>query len=66
MVGILDFGSQYNLLIARRVRQLGMYAELYPFDVDPKVLREHNVEALILSGGPSSAPWNRNLTSPGI
>lgn len=55
MVGILDFGSQYNLLIARRVRQLGVYAELLPFDIDLETLRSKNVEALILSGGPSSA-----------
>ena len=40
MIGILDFGSQYNLLIARRVRQLGVYAELFPFDVDLATLSE--------------------------
>lgn len=55
LVGILDFGSQYNLLIARRVRQLGVYAELFPFDVPLDTLRARGVEALILSGGPSSA-----------
>ncbi len=55
MIGILDFGSQYNLLIARRVRQLGVYAELFPFDVDLASLQRKGVRALILSGGPASA-----------
>ena len=61
MVGILDFGSQYNLLIARRVRQLGVYAELFPFDVEPETLRARGVQALILSGGPCSALDGRCL-----
>ena len=55
MVGILDFGSQYNLLIARRARQLGVRAELFPHDVDLASLRARGVGALILSGGPASA-----------
>ncbi len=61
MVGILDFGSQYNLLIARRVRQLGIYAELFPYDVDLETLRRRKVEALILSGGPASVGEGRYL-----
>ncbi len=61
MVGILDFGSQYNFLIARRVRQLGVYAELLPFDVGLERLRARGVEALILSGGPASALDGRLL-----
>jgi GMP synthase (glutamine-hydrolysing) len=64
VIGILDFGSQYNLLIARRVRQLGVYAELFPFDVELETLRARGVEALVLSGGPSSALDGRYLPRP--
>ncbi len=53
-VAILDFGSQYNQLIARRVREMGVYCELLPGDVPPERIRELAPEALILSGGPSS------------
>jgi GMP synthase (glutamine-hydrolysing) len=55
LVAVLDFGSQYNLLIARRVRQLGVYAELFPFDVDLGTLRRRGASAIVLSGGPASA-----------
>jgi len=61
VVGVIDFGSQYNLLIARRVRQLGVYAELFPYDVDLETLRRRGVRALILSGGPASALDGRYL-----
>jgi GMP synthase (glutamine-hydrolysing) len=61
LIGVLDFGSQYNLLIARRIRQLGVYAELFPYDVGLETLRRREVEALILSGGPSSALEGRYL-----
>jgi GMP synthase (glutamine-hydrolysing) len=61
VIGILDFGSQYNLLIARRVRQLGVYAELFPYDVDLETLRRRGVKGLILSGGPASALDGRYL-----
>jgi GMP synthase (glutamine-hydrolysing) len=61
LVGVLDFGSQYNLLIARRVRQLGVYAEIFPYDVDVETLRKRGVRAIILSGGPSSVLDGRYL-----
>jgi GMP synthase (glutamine-hydrolysing) len=64
VIGILDFGSQYNLLIARRVRQLGVYAELFPYDVDLETLRARGVRGLVLSGGPSSALDGRYLPRP--
>ncbi len=51
---ILDFGSQYNQLIARRVRELGVYSEIVPFDVDIKVIANADVKGIILSGGPNS------------
>jgi GMP synthase (glutamine-hydrolysing) len=53
-VVILDFGSQYSQLIARRVRELGVYSEIKPFHLGLDELKELNPNALILSGGPSS------------
>ncbi|MCM8822738.1 MAG: glutamine-hydrolyzing GMP synthase [Candidatus Omnitrophica bacterium] len=52
MVAILDFGSQYTQLIARRVRELKIYCEIYPYNVPASNLKEKNVRVLILSGGP--------------
>ncbi len=51
---ILDFGSQYTQLIARRVRELGVYCELYPYDLDPNIIRDLKPSGIILSGGPES------------
>ena len=53
-VAILDFGSQYSHLIARRVRELNVYCELYSCLVSAEELGKHEVQAIILSGGPSS------------
>ena len=51
---ILDFGSQYTQLIARRVREAHVYCELHPFDMDLEAIREYNPQGIILSGGPKS------------
>ncbi|MDO9178448.1 MAG: glutamine-hydrolyzing GMP synthase [Agitococcus sp.] len=51
---ILDFGSQYSQLIARRVRELGVYCELRPFDMTDDEIRAFNPKGIILSGGPES------------
>ncbi len=51
---ILDFGSQYTQLIARRVREIGVYCELFPFDLSEEAIREFNPQGIILSGGPES------------
>ncbi|MCD6415523.1 MAG: glutamine-hydrolyzing GMP synthase [Planctomycetes bacterium] len=51
---VLDFGSQYSQLIARRVRALGVYCEIVPPGVLMEKLRRDNVRAIILSGGPAS------------
>jgi len=51
---VLDFGGQYAHLITRRIRDLGVYAEILPFDVNIESLRKVNPRAIILSGGPSS------------
>lgn len=51
---ILDFGSQYNQLIARRVRDLGVYSEVIPFNTSVSEILEKKPIGIILSGGPSS------------
>ncbi|MHB8477521.1 MAG: glutamine-hydrolyzing GMP synthase [Steroidobacteraceae bacterium] len=51
---ILDFGAQYTQLIARRVRELGVYSEIYPCDADAEQIRRFAPKAIILSGGPES------------
>ncbi|HXI23939.1 MAG TPA: hypothetical protein VNG71_08680, partial [Pyrinomonadaceae bacterium] len=51
---ILDFGSQYTQLIARRVREAGVYCEILPFNLTTERIKSHQPRGLILSGGPSS------------
>ena len=51
---ILDFGSQYTQLIARRVREIGVYCEIHPFDMDEDELRVFHPHGVILSGGPET------------
>lgn len=51
---ILDFGSQYTQLIARRVREIGVYCELHPWDMDDQAIKDFAPNAVILSGGPES------------
>ena len=51
---ILDFGSQYSQLIARRVREVGVFSELYPYDIGVDKIREFGAKGVILSGGPES------------
>lgn len=51
---ILDFGSQYTQLIARRIREAGVYCEIRPWDVDPDRIRDFAPRGVILSGGPES------------
>jgi GMP synthase (glutamine-hydrolysing) len=53
-LAVLDFGSQYTQLIARKVREQRVYATIEPFDIKPEALKEAGVGALILSGGPAS------------
>jgi len=51
---ILDFGSQYTMLIARRVRELKVYSEIHPYNVPLSFIREFRPSGIILSGGPAS------------
>jgi GMP synthase (glutamine-hydrolysing) len=53
-VCILDFGSQYTQLIARKIRELGVYSEIFPFNLPLSRIKTENPGAIILSGGPQS------------
>ncbi|KAJ0400782.1 hypothetical protein P43SY_004877 [Pythium insidiosum] len=53
-IAILDFGSQYSHLIARRVRELHVFCELYSCLVEPEELKKHKLKGIIFSGGPNS------------
>ncbi|RPI00631.1 MAG: glutamine-hydrolyzing GMP synthase, partial [Calditrichaeota bacterium] len=64
---VLDFGSQYTQLIARRVRECGVYSEIKPFHISTDELRAMNPAGIILSGGPSSVyAENAPLPDPAI
>mgnify|MGYP000280084741 CR=1 FL=1 len=61
---ILDFGSQYTQLIARRVREIGVYCELWAWDVTEEQIREFNPNAIILAGGPESVTEENSPRAP--
>lgn len=61
---ILDFGSQYTQLIARRVREINVYCELHPFDVSDAFVREFKPAGIILSGGPASVTGDDTPRAP--
>lgn len=61
---ILDFGSQYTQLIARRVREIGVYCELWAWDVTEQQIREFNPTGIILSGGPESTTEDNSPRAP--
>ena len=63
---ILDFGSQYTQLIARRVREQQTYCELHPYDVDAAFIREFAPVGIILSGGPNSVYEEEAFRAPQI
>lgn len=58
-IAILDFGSQYTQLIARRIRELKIYSEIFPYYIDISLLKEKSPKGIILSGGPDSV-LNKN------
>ena len=61
---ILDFGSQYTQLIARRVREVGVYSEIRAFDMSEQEIREYNPRGIILSGGPESVAASASPRAP--
>jgi GMP synthase (glutamine-hydrolysing) len=69
---VLDFGGQYSQLIARRIRECGVFSELLPHDVEVERVRARRPRALVLSGGPASVyaegapPLRRELLDLGI
>lgn len=63
---IIDFGSQYTQLIARRIREIGVYCEIYPFDVDAKDIQDFNPNGIILSGGPETVLMDNAPSAPTI
>jgi len=62
---ILDFGSQYTQLIARRVREAGVYCELYSYDTPVEDIRKFAPRGIILSGGPESVTLDETPRAPG-
>ena len=54
MIIVLDFGGQYNQLIARRVRECNVYCEVHPYNMSIDKIRELNPKGIIMTGGPNS------------
>ena len=63
---VLDFGSQVTQLIARRVRESGIYCEVWPFNANAEKLAAWQPRAIILSGGPASVPMPGSPRAPGV
>jgi GMP synthase (glutamine-hydrolysing) len=61
---ILDFGSQYTQLIARRVREIGVYCEIHPYDVEEAWIRNYAPRGIILSGGPETVTVSTTPRAP--
>mgnify|MGYP000023440294 FL=1 len=61
---ILDFGSQYTQLIARRIRELNVYCEIFPFDIDFKKIEDFKASGIVLSGGPNSVYEKETPSAP--
>ena len=63
---ILDFGSQYTQLIARRIREIGVYCELFPYDVNTHFIENFHPSGIILSGGPDTVNDKNSARAPNI
>ena len=63
---IIDFGSQYSQLIARRVRELGVYCELLPCDSDAETISNFKAHGIILSGGPETLTAEQSPRIPAV
>src|SRR5580704_13015107 len=63
---ILDFGSQVTQLIARRVRENGVYSEIHPYTMSEEAIRAFAPKGIVLSGGPASVTQATTPRAPGI
>jgi GMP synthase (glutamine-hydrolysing) len=63
---ILDFGSQYTQLIARRVREIGVFCEIHAWDMDEAAIRAFAPKGVILAGGPESVPNEGSPRAPQV
>ena len=63
---ILDFGSQYSQLIARRVREAGVYCELHAYDMSEQEIKDFDPKGIILSGGPESTTADDAPAAPAV
>lgn len=63
---ILDFGSQYTQLIARRVREMGVYCEIFPYNISEDEIKTFSPRGIILSGGPESVIEDETVRAPAI
>ncbi|MFZ4654945.1 MAG: glutamine-hydrolyzing GMP synthase [Methylococcaceae bacterium] len=63
---ILDFGSQYTQLIARRVREIGVYCEIHPWDCNENYIRDFMPQGIILSGGPETVTETDTPRAPAL
>src|SRR5438270_4460888 len=61
---IVDFGSQVTQLIARRVREAGVYSEIVPFNAADEAFERLQPKGIVLSGGPSSVMWDESPRAP--
>ena len=72
MILVLDFGGQYNQLIARRVRECNVYCEVHPYSIDIAAIKEKQPKGIILTGGPNSVygeaalPYDKAIFSLGV
>ena len=60
---VLDYGSQYSMLIVRRIREAGVYSELIAWDASPETFAHLDVKGFVLSGGPASV-YDSDAPSP--
>jgi GMP synthase (glutamine-hydrolysing) len=63
---ILDFGSQYTQLIARRIREIGVYCEIHPYDCAETYIRDFGPQGIVLSGGPETVTAADTPRAPGL
>ena len=61
LIIILDFGSQYTQLIARRIRELGIFSIVKPYDINFDEIKKIKPKGIILSGGPNSVNFKKTL-----